>query len=154
MRNELQTVITNFRHNQELALEYLHGRLGIPVPSTKYEWAANGRNQIESVMPTVVSDGVQIRKHGVGVEVIHPKFRIDFEYGPAGECDCFDGWRLGLHKHISIALPDPVECDREIRQWLDEAAESGDLLPVPDTYSFFVWPESRSRWSTSKPNVG
>ena len=154
MRNELQNVITSFRQDQELALEYLHGRLGIPVPSTSYEWAANGEKQIESVMSTAVGDDVQLRNHGVGIEVIHSEFRIDFDYGPAGECDCFDGWRLGLHKHISNELPDPVECNRDIRQWLVDAAESGDLMAVPDTYSFYVWPESRSRWSEPKPIGG
>lgn len=145
MRVELHEAITDFRSDQELALEYLHGHLGIPVPVTNDEWAARGRTQIESVVSVAADDGVQLRKHGHGIEVIHPRFQIDFDYGPAGECDCFDPWRL--YQHRSNGRSHSVSSDRDMRDWLVESASAGEVLPVPGTYSFFVWPEMRSQWS-------
>lgn len=152
MQPELKTVVTNFRQDQELALEYLHGHLGIPVPCSNIEWASRGRKQIDAVISTICDDGVQVRKHGYGIELIHPDFQIDFDYGPSGECDCFDAWRLGLHKHISLRLPDPVECDREIREWIADAVRSGELQQVAGRNSFYVWPASRSEWQGETQN--
>lgn len=154
MRIELKDVITSFRRDQELALQYLHGRLQIPVPESAFAWAVTARRQIAAVSSVIAEDGVRLRKHGFGIEVIHPDFRIDFDYGPAGECDCFDAWRLGLHNHISPGLPSPVECDRTIRDWIGEAEEERSLIRVPETNAFYVWPDSRSFWTRTTTDSG
>lgn len=147
MRLELRDAIVNFRRDQERALSYLHSRLGIPVPKTNVEWAVSALGQIQTVASQVTADGVHLRKHGYGIEVIHPEFRVDYDYGPAGECDCFDAWRLGLHKHILLELSGPVECNRAIGDWIAEAKLEGDLIQVANASHLFVWPKSRSTWS-------
>jgi hypothetical protein len=92
------------------------------------------------------SDGVKIDVHGAGIEVAHPNFTIDYDYGPNGECDCFDAWRLALHRHRSRGLPWPVEGQLELQELLDSAARDGTVIPLPDS-PYFVNPSFRSNWT-------
>ncbi len=94
MHADLADSIRLFRHDQELALQYIHGKLEIPVPRTSYQWAADAHDQIASASAITSMDGVTLYVHGVGVEITHPDFHIDYDYGPVGQCDCFDKWRL------------------------------------------------------------
>ena len=66
MPTQLKDASSNYRHDQELALYYLHSYLAIPVPESNLDWAANARAQIEAVMQQVTHDGVKLRKHGYG----------------------------------------------------------------------------------------
>ena len=149
MRTELRQIIERFRRDQELALNYLHARLRIPVPMGELSWAAHGRRQIEAVASTAERDGATLRKHGIGIEIIHPVFQIDFDYGPDGECDCFDSWRLQRHEHVLHGYPDPVSCHPDMRNWLAEAASDGHLRVLSETRLVYQWPESLSGWTIS-----
>ncbi|MEM9589599.1 MAG: hypothetical protein AAGA03_20110, partial [Planctomycetota bacterium] len=92
------------------------------------------------------ADGVRIDIHGAGIELIHPTFTIDYDYGPGGECDCFDAWRLALHRHRQRGLPMPVEGQLHLQALLDAAAADGCILPLPDS-PYFVHPQFQSSWS-------
>jgi len=147
MHSELADAIRLFRNDQELALAYLHGKLRIPVPSTSHEWATNARDYVCAVKSIASADFVTLYPHGFGIEVTHPEFHVDFDYGPAGQCDCFDAWRLSLHRHLRLKVPNPVDDPRPIRDWLRGAVDSGHLAQIADSYSLYYNPESRSTWN-------
>ena len=149
MNPELSDAIALFRRDQEHALEYIHGRLQVPVPRTSLDWATYGRNQIASVASILATDGVRLCVHGIGIEIAHPEFHIDFDYGPTGQCDCFDEWRLSLHRHLRLGLPNPVSGPRPLEAWLQDAMIAGELIPVAETYSMMYNPLSRSQWNSS-----
>lgn len=153
MRPELRSIIERFRRDQELGLDFLHGKLGIPVPATCYDWAAMGREQIEDVDSIVRSNGARLQKHGIGIEIIHPKFRIDFDYGPNGECNCFDAWRLQLHEHILKKYSDPVSCLKALPTWLAEAADAGFLRLLSKTHSVYICDEFPTKWNTESEST-
>lgn len=154
MRESLARMISDFRDSQDLALDYLHRHLGIPVPKSNVNWAATARRVIESKHEIVARDRVILRKHGFGIEVTHPDFRIDFDYGPHGECDCFDSWRLSLHAHQRRSLSGRVKMQSQVSQWISDAYDDGDLIRVHDDYSHYVDPSLRSRWSFPIPGGG
>ena len=147
MRAELAIAIRLFRRDQELALDYIHKQLGILVPRTAYHWAVDAGDQIAAVNSDASTDGVTLYVHGIGIEVSHPDFHIDYDYGPAGQCDCFDKWRLSLHRHLRLGLPDPVDDPRPLDDWLSDAVDAGELVRVRDSYSMFYDPLLRSKWS-------
>ena len=153
MHDGLREAIADFRRSQELALTYLHGRLGLSVPQSNVHWAVTARQEIQGILTIAKRDGVVLRKHGYGIEVIHPDFRIDFDYGPCGECDRFDAWRLALHRHCKLAFPSPVEGQREFTHWLADAHAAGELVKLSENCSGYVDPSNRSNWR-HEPNTG
>lgn len=62
---------------------------GIAMPPSDFEWAVNG-------IPNrgVLCGSVPYRKHGYGCEVERPSDSVDFDFGPRGEINGFDVWRL------------------------------------------------------------
>ncbi|QEG40208.1 DUF6896 domain-containing protein [Roseimaritima ulvae] len=152
MNTELADAIHLFRTDQESALAYLHGKLGIPVPSTGLEWAENGHEHVERVKSIADDDGVELYVHGFGIEVTHPDFHIDFDYGRDGQTDCFDRWRLSLHRHMRLGLPAPVDDPRPIKDWLDDAADAGELIRID--YATYYDPNSRSAWKPATHHCG
>jgi hypothetical protein len=118
MNAELADAIRLFRQDQELALKYIHGDLRIPVPRTACEWTEIGHTHAVAAEAMTKRGGVTLYVHGYGIEVTHPEFQIDFDYGPDGQCDCFDHWRLSLHRHMQHSLPNPVDDPRPISEWL------------------------------------
>ena len=95
-----------------------------------------------------------LKVHGVGIEITHPDFHIDFDYGPAGQCDCFDKWRLSLHRHIRLKLPNPVDDPRPLDEWLKDAVDAGEFIRVADSYSMLYNPTLRSGWLPRSETVG
>jgi hypothetical protein len=147
MNSELAASIDLFRRDQERALEYIHGHLEVPVPKTTTDWVYHGLQQIRSRKSIWESDHVTFYVHGYGVEITHPQFHIDFDYGPTGECDCFDLWRLSLHRHFRLRLPNPVNDERPIDEWIQAAIQCGDLIRVAETYHMLYNPHDRSQWN-------
>lgn len=154
MHADLAEAIRLFRRDQELALDYIHRRLGIPVPRTAYAWTADAHEKITAASSIAKIEGVTLYVHGVGIEVTHPDFHIDFDYGPAGQCDCFDKWRLSLHRHFQLGLPSPVDDPRPLDDWLRDAVDASELIRVADSYSMFSDPSLPSKWSPNVENVG
>jgi len=154
MHADLANAIRLFRHDQELALDYIHSKLGIPVPHSASHWATNAWGKIAAVRSTASMDGVTLYVHGVGIEVTHPSFHIDYDYGPTGQCDCFDRWRLSLHRHLRLRLPSPVDDPRPLDDWLADALAAGELVRVADSHSMFYDPLLRSGWSPAAQEIG
>lgn len=147
--SELVDAIVSFRTTQELGLAYVHERLRLPVPRTNREWMRYSYALPPKAAVIAESDGVKIDIHGAGIEVIHPQFTIDYDYGPNGECDCFDAWRLALHRHRCRGRPWPVDGQLELQELIDSAVRDGTLTALPDS-SYFVHPSFRSSWSLSR----
>jgi len=147
--DELHDAIASFRSAQELGLAYVHARLRLPVPRTNREWMHYSYTVPPEAAVIAESDGVKIDIHGAGIEVVHPNFTIDYDYGPNGECDCFDAWRLALHRHRCRGLPWPVEGQLELRELLDSAVRDGTVIPLPDS-PYFAHPDFRSNWTLSR----
>jgi hypothetical protein len=154
MHADLAEEIRLFRRDQELALDYIHRRLGIPVPRAAHSWAADAHEQMAAASSIAATEGVTLSVHGIGIEVTHPDFHIDYDYGPAGQCDCFDKWRLSLHRHIRLGLPNPVDDPRPLDDWLRDAVDAGELIRVADSYSMFYDPSLPSKWLPTAENVG
>lgn len=147
--DELLDAIASFRSAQELGLAYAHRRLRLPVPRSSRDWMRYGYIVPPEAAVVAESDGVKIDIHGAGIEVVHPDFTIDYDYGPNGECDGFDAWRLALHRHRCRGLPWPVEGQLELRELLDSAAADGTVIPLSDS-PYFVHPDFRSNWTPSQ----
>jgi hypothetical protein len=94
-------------------------------------------------------DGVKIDIHGAGIEVVHPDFTIDFDYGPNGECDCFDAWRLALHRHRCRRLAWPVDGQLELQALLESAAADGSIAQLSNS-PYYVHPDFRSHWTLNQ----
>lgn len=145
MNAELRQLIDAFRATQNIAIDFLHCRLGIPLPKTNLDWALNGHLAIRDLTDAILTAGVQLKPHGYGIDVIHPEFRIDFDYGPAGQIDCFDIWRLALHRHHLLNDTPPVGPYDDIDAWVGDALECGELTIVSETYDAFFQDPTRLR---------
>ena len=144
--DELLYAIASFRSAQELGLAYTHKRLRLSVPRSNRDWMRYGYIVPLEAAVVAESDGVKINIHGAGIEVVHPDFTIDYDYGPNGECDCFDAWRLALHRHRCRGLPWPVEGQLELQALLDSAAAERTVVSLSDS-PYFVHSDFRSNWT-------
>lgn len=144
---ELIDAISSFRSAQEFGLAYTHNRLRLPVPRSNLEWMGYGYTIPTEAASIAHADGVKINIHGAGIEIVHPDFTIDYDYGPNGECDCFDAWRLALHRHRSRGLTWPVEGQVELQRLLDNATTDGIVVKISDS-PYFVHPDFRSNWTS------
>jgi hypothetical protein len=152
MQNDnLIGAIASFRSAQELGLAYTHNRLRLPVPRSNREWMRYGYAVPPEAASVAQADGVKIDIHGAGIEIVHPDFTIDYDYGPNGECDCFDAWRLALHRHRCRGLAWPVKGQLELQALLDSEAADGKVIRIFGS-PYFVHPDYRSNWTPSQTN--
>ncbi len=137
MNPRLRILIDDFRTTQDRAIDYLHVALRIPIPQDGPDWVHNGHPAVLDAARLAENDGIRLDPHGFGIDVIHTDFRIDFDYGPVGQIDCFDVWRLAVHRHHLTNADPPVGPYDDIREWVLDAAEQGELLSVPNSYNAF-----------------
>ncbi len=106
MNPNLRALITDFRSAQDRAIDYLHRELLIPLPISGPDWVCNGHRAVLDASKRLDNAAIKLDPHGYGIDVTHPDFRVDFDYGQNGEIDCFDVWRLAVHRyHITHAKP-------------------------------------------------
>lgn len=135
MNSELRVLIHDFRVAQDLAIDYLHRALRIPLPQSRPDWVRNGHAAVLDAAKLPQNSAVKLDPHGYGIDVIHPNFRLDFDYGPDGQIDCFDVWRLAVHRHHLTDAEPPVGPYDDIREWVIDALDQGELLLIPDSYN-------------------
>ena len=131
---ELRVLIHDFRITQDRAIDYLHSILLIPLPNTGPDWVRNGHRAVLEAARRIVDPAIKLNPHGFGIDVIHSDFRIDFDYGPNGEIDCFDVWRLAVHRHHLTHAEPPVGPYDDIRSWIEDAVDRCELQRVPDAH--------------------
>ena len=154
MNAELRQLIDAFRTTQDTAIDFLHCQLRIPLPKSSLDWALNGHLAVRDLTRESCSAGFRLEPHGYGIDLIHPDFRIDFDYGPAGQIDCFDIWRLALHRHHLLDDTPPVGPYDDIDTWVDDSLKCGELIVVAETYDAFFQDPTRLRCPTDLPCGG
>ena len=137
MNPHLRALINDFRSAQDSAIDYLRTSLRIPLPKSGLDWVRNGHATVLDAATLLKNSGITLDPHGYGIDVIHPQFRVDFDYGPVGQIDCFDVWRLAVHRHHLTDAEPPVGPYDDIRDWVTNAANQGELLTVPNSYDAF-----------------
>lgn len=77
--------------------------------------------------------------HGVGCTVHVSGVATDFDLGPGGESDGFDGWRL-FRFTADHGLPCPYKNYRELDSELEAAASAGEIVRIGDSSLFRLAP--------------
>ncbi len=131
MIDELLEAIASFRSAQELALAYVHERLGLPVPRSNREWMRYAYAVPPAAAVVANTDGVKIDIHGAGIEVVHPDFAIDYDYGPSGECDCFDAGDLHFIDTAVVAYHGRFKGNSSCRNCLILRRRAGPSFRLP-----------------------
>lgn len=130
MNATLDRLIERFRAAQDNGVAALVEVLQLPLPRSGIEWARycaeNGIHRLREL------NGVGIHAHGYGVELKLDGLTIDFDWGPNGEPDGFDGWRLyNFARENDIG----VECTHDdVNLWLRAAFRDGALTMVNQLY--------------------
>ena len=76
--------------------------------------------------------GIPIYAHGYGIELKIGDLTIDFDWGPNGEPDGFDAWRLN---NFTLDNQTGVQCTHaDIIQWINTAYADGELKRIEYTY--------------------
>ncbi|WP_095100872.1 hypothetical protein [Pseudomonas sp. Irchel 3A5] len=88
MNSQLARLIANYQTSVRTSVELMQVS-GIARPATSMDWVANDIPQRGEL-----SGGVKYFKHGYGCAVHLPSGTVDFDFGPHGEIDGFDAWRL------------------------------------------------------------
>jgi hypothetical protein len=122
-------MIGRFRMAQDRGVTFIVRVLGdvldIRLPVSNREWiticAESGLYDLRSV------NGVEVYAHGYGIELSDEELTVDFDWGAAGEPDGFDAWRLWNFFRVNH-LPVACESFTQLKSWLEEAAESGELI--------------------------
>jgi hypothetical protein len=126
----LALLIKEFRDAQDVGVATLINDLGIPQPTSGFDWVnyctMNGLYNIREL------SRVGIYTHGYGVELKIGSLTIDFDWGANGECDGFDGWRL--YNFTIDNLPDIGCTHAVVNQWLEAALRAGELTKEDNLY--------------------
>nr|WP_324260171.1 hypothetical protein [Cellvibrio fontiphilus] len=120
MNRKLKALIENYLFAVNEAIELLVAS-GIELPRSNNEWAASGINQRGEL-----KGRIKYFKHGFGCTVHLPSGSVDFDFGPEGEYNGFDAWRLwGFLQNAK--LRSLFESESELRQEFSQAVERGEL---------------------------
>lgn len=130
MNLQLRQLIDAFRTAQDRAIDLLFVSLRIPLPRNGPDWVLTGHAAVREAARSLDS-GITLDPHGYGIEVVHPDFRVDFDFGPDGQVDCFDVWRLALHRHYLTDATPPVGPYPDIKDWVAAAVREAELIVVP-----------------------
>lgn len=124
MKPELDTLIDRFRAAQDIGVDAFVRVLKLPLPVSDQAWISyclkNGIQLVDQI------NGVPVYAHGHGIEIKLDGLTIDFDWGPNGEPDGFDAWRL---YNFTLDNETHVTCTHlEVISWLEEAREKGEVV--------------------------
>jgi len=130
MHDTLDRLIEEYRAAQDVGVRTLLRDLGVPQPSSGGDWwlycSKNGLYNSNQL------GGIPIYAHGYGIELKIGSLTIDFDWGPSGEPDGFDGWRLYKFSLDNLAA---IKCSHsEVNAWLEDALANGELIKVGSLY--------------------
>ncbi|MCA9175244.1 MAG: hypothetical protein KDB14_12235 [Planctomycetales bacterium] len=130
MKAELDVLIQYFRDAQDIGVATIRDVLQMPLPKSGLDWVQYCCNH--GIQRLKELNGVPIYAHGFGIELTLGELTIDFDWGPNGEPDGFDAWRL---YNFTLTNATGVECSHnDVIQWIDAAFENGELHQVGGTY--------------------
>lgn len=154
MNPDLQALNQDFRAAQDRAIDFLHKELRIPLPRSGRDWVRNGHRLVLDAGKLASNSAFKLDPHGYGIDVVHSDFRIDFDYGPNGEIDCFDVWRLAVHRHHLTKARPPVGPYDDIEEWVNDALAKCELLTVPESYDMFFQDPTLLRSQEAEFKIG
>ena len=130
MKPELETLIKHFRAAQDVGVATIRDTLKLPFPTSGPDWVhyccAQGLQQINEL------NGIPIYAHGYGIELKINELTIDFDWGPNGEPDGFDAWRL---YNFTLDNATGVQCThKEVIEWIEASLKNGELERIDSTY--------------------
>jgi hypothetical protein len=130
MNPELESLIKQFRTAQDVGVATIRDTLSIPLPKSGPDWVhyccANGLQKINEL------NGIPIYAHGYGIQLKIDDLTIDFDWGPNGEPDGFDAWRL---YNFTLDNATGVRCThKDVIRWIEAALENGELERIDYTY--------------------
>jgi hypothetical protein len=120
MNQQLKSLIESYLSAVNEAIELLVAS-GIALPKSNTEWAISGINQRGEL-----KNGIKYFKHGYGCAVHLSSGPVDFDFGPKGEYNGFDEWRLWGFLQNS-KLPKFFKSESELKQEFRRAIENGEL---------------------------
>ena len=120
MNQKLKSLIESYLSAVNEAIELLVAS-GMALPKSNTEWATSGINQRGEL-----KNGIKYFKHGYGCAVHLSSGAVDFDFGPNGEYNGFDEWRLWGFLQNS-QLPKFFKSESELKQEFRHAIESGEL---------------------------
>lgn len=119
MKAELLNLIESYRTSVCEAVRLLR-EAGVALPSDAKEWSLTGPQS------GTLGSHARFTKHGVGCIVHIGDTTTDFDFGPGGETDGFDAWRLfRFSEDHGVAIP--FQSHREINEHLLAAEAAGEL---------------------------
>lgn len=130
MKPELDSLIRQFRNAQDVAVAIIAQNFQISLPQSGPDWGRyccdNGLQQLTDL------NGIPIYAHGFGIELKIGDLTIDFDWGPNGEPDGFDAWRL---YNFTRDNETGVSCSHDsVIHWIDDAYSRGELERIEYTY--------------------
>jgi hypothetical protein len=120
MNQKLKILIESYLSAVNEAIQLLVAS-GIELPKSNTEWAISGIAQTGEL-----EGGIKYFKHGYGCAVHLPSGSVDFDFGPQGEYNGFDEWRLWGFLQNS-KMPKIFRTEAELKQEFVLAIENGDL---------------------------
>ena len=147
MKPELETLIRHFRVAQDVGVATIRDTFKFPFPTSGPDWVhyccAHGLQKIHEL------NGIPIYVHGYGIELKIGDLIIDFDWGPNGEPDGFDAWRL---YNFSLHNATGVQCThKEVIQWIEASLEKGELERID--YTYFAPTRRAIRSEVDEPSV-
>lgn len=131
MNPQLQQLIGTYQEAVSSAVSLLR-ESGVALPVSNREWAISGARSGQ------LGADAKFHKHGYGCTVRAGNLVTDFDFGPNGEVDGFDAWRLfGFAEDRGLVLPWATH--RELEALLLESEKSGDVVRLPGSTLYRVY---------------
>lgn len=122
MDGRLASLITDYLHAVEAAVALLEAA-GIPRPRSNVAWAVNG-------IPSAgeLPGGLRYLKLGYGCSVQLPIGIVEFDFGPEGQTNGFDDWRLVVFAGDRLQARG-FETEEELLACFRRHVEEGEIFP-------------------------
>lgn len=131
MDQNLKGLIFDFNSAQEEAVKAFEKAFECARPTSTDDYVFRCVPLIRSA--SYCCSGCHVRPHGIGMDVSFDGKGIDFDFGPNGEINVFDAWRLfsfAQRNKIVTSFVSASEIDEAIRI----AMESGEISKVANGF--------------------
>lgn len=126
--NELVKLINKYLEVGENFLTYFFNGKQIKTPKSDTVWAStiidpNGN----------IKNGITYFKHGIGIDFKDNNWKISIDFGPKGEWDGFDSWRLFLFL-TSNNIKSTIKNERKIQKFLIKGIKDSIFIKKDSLY--------------------
>lgn len=126
--NELTKLIDKYLEVGEYFLNNFFNDKKIKIPNSNMDWVSAIFNQKGRL-----KDGTVYFKHGFGIDFQNKNWQISLDFGPKGEWDGFNAWKLQLFiktNNISSSL----QYENKIQKLLDRGIKDGIFIKKDSFY--------------------